>query len=68
MKILTREISGSKHTVAGKITAVDFQYILPDGTSVSTPTADQLADIQAVKITITGATDATKTGRAAYSE
>ena len=62
MKILERNFSGSDQPVAGKITDVQFSYILDSGTEVTAPTATQRATIRAVRVTITGALDATKVG------
>lgn len=62
-----KELTRNGHIVAQKITQVSFQYILADETTTTAPTSAQLSNIRAVQITVTGATDATKTGQAAYS-
>jgi prepilin-type N-terminal cleavage/methylation domain-containing protein len=68
MKLLQRTATGlSAETVAMKVTGLQFSYLIADGTETSSPTASQRDDIRAVRITLSGATDATKTGRAYYS-
>lgn len=66
MQLLQRTATGlSAETVAIKVTALAFSYLLEDGTETNAPT--DLGQIRAVRITLTGATDATKTGSAQYS-
>lgn len=68
MKLLQRTATGlAAETVAMKITDLQFSYLIVDGTETSSPTATQLEDVRAVRITLSGATDATKTGQDSYS-
>ena len=58
--------------IAGNVTHLDLSYIMDNGTEISNPTPTTLppanyGDIVAVRIVLTGATDATKTGRANFS-
>jgi len=66
MQLLQRTATGlSAETVAIKVTALAFSYLLEDGTETNAPT--DLGEVRAVRITLTGATDATKTGSSQYS-
>lgn len=67
IKQLVRESTTSwgKQILATKITSLNFQYIMEDGTKTSAP-AD-LDKIVAVEVTLTGKTDATRTGQANYA-
>jgi hypothetical protein len=74
MRQLNREVlnSGGPQVVAGQIRDVEISYRMKDGTvrslgSGSAPTGDERLDIAAVRLVITGATDATKTGQAGFS-
>lgn len=68
MKLLQRTATGlAAETVAMKITGLQFSYLIVDGTETSSPTASQLDDVRAVRITLSGATDATRTGQAGFS-
>lgn len=75
MRHLRREVmnSGDAQVVAGQITDIEISYIMKDGTvrslasGLSAPTGDERLDIVAVRLVITGATDATKTGQAGFS-
>jgi len=51
---LLRDNGDGDQIVAEGITTVDFRYLLTDGTRPAAPTAAQLADIQAVEVTLTG--------------
>lgn len=51
---LIRNNGSGNEIVAEGITAADFSYLLTDGTRPTAPTASQLADIQAVEVTLTG--------------
>jgi len=51
---LLRNNGNGNDIVAEGITAADFSYLLTDGTRPTAPTASQLADIQAVEVTLTG--------------
>ena len=63
MKVLQRNdgLSGN-HTVAGKLRNVAFAYLREDGS-----TTGNLDEIVAVRVLITGATDASMTGQKNYS-
>lgn len=54
--------------VASKITALEFRYLLDDGTTPlpTSVTGTDLEDVRAVEVTITGTTEATKTGADQY--
>ncbi len=52
--------------LATKIVGVQFGYLLQDGSETSTPGASDLDEIRAVRITLVGASDATRTGSANY--
>lgn len=68
MQLLKRETSGSgAEIVAMKVTALEFKYLLEGGSETDSPSATEREEIVAVRITLTGATDATRTGRAEYS-
>ncbi|PNU19195.1 hypothetical protein C2E25_13695 [Geothermobacter hydrogeniphilus] len=54
---LTRQAdSGGQQVVADNISQLQFDYILNDGTEVATPSASQLADISAVRVTLVSTT------------
>jgi len=67
MKILQRNdaIHGN-HTIASKLQNVEFRYLLESGDEVGDASGD-LDEIVAVRVLITGATDATMTGSENYS-
>jgi len=52
--------------VARMITEAHFRYLLDDGGEVETVAGSDLERIRAIRITLTGATDATRTGSANY--
>lgn len=49
---LGRDIGGGYQPIAENIQAIEFNYILDDGTSTNTPNSSQLNDIRAVQISI----------------
>ena len=67
MKVLQRtdSLNGTK-TVVSKLHNVEFSYILGNGDEVSDASSD-LDEIVAVRMLITGSTDATMTGQENYS-
>ncbi len=75
MRQLKREVvnSGGAQVVAGQIRDIEISFVMKDGTvrslasGLSAPTGDERFDIAAVRLVITGATDATKTGQAGFS-
>lgn len=68
MRVLKRtDSSGGTAEIAAKITGLQFSYLLDDGTEQSAVTSARLGEIAAVRVTISGATDATRTGNANYS-
>lgn len=52
--------------VATKIVGVQFSYLLAGGGEAPAPGTRELKDIRALRVTLTGATDATQTGTAGY--
>jgi type IV pilus assembly protein PilW len=59
-RILVRYPSdGDRDRVATNITDLRFQYLLDDSTETSTVPATKLSDIRAIRVTLTGTTDAT---------
>ena len=72
MHLLVRDFNldtSTATTIASKVTALEFGYILnASGSEVPYVTdPDDISKIVAVRIRVTGATDATKTGRENYS-
>jgi prepilin-type N-terminal cleavage/methylation domain-containing protein len=68
MHLLQRNATGTGSlAVADNITTLQFTYLLDEGTETDAPAAGELDDIRAVRVTIMGATDATKTGQEQYS-
>ncbi len=63
MRLLVRN-TGSDQVLAAGITDASFTYLLDDGSEVTAPTAAQLSQIRAIRVTLTAATDATRTGSA----
>ncbi|WP_172399723.1 PilW family protein [Geothermobacter hydrogeniphilus] len=54
---LTRQAdNGGQQVVADNISQLQFDYILSDGTEVAAPSASQLADISAVRVTLVSTT------------
>lgn len=63
-RLVRRTTNDGDQVLAAKITDLRFSYILSDGTTLNAVSdATKLSDIQAVRITLTGSTDATQTGR-----
>ncbi|MDY0270493.1 PilW family protein [Trichloromonas sp.] len=62
---LVRNNGNTTMTVASNINTIDLSYILEDGTESSAPAA--LEAIRAIRLTVTGQTDNTKTGLANFS-
>lgn len=73
LRILQRQSTTEGNVnIADNVTGLNLSYIMDNGTEITSPTATTLpstnyGDIVAVRITLTGATDATKTGRANFS-
>ena len=66
--LVRRTTNDGDQTMAAKITDLRFSYILGNGTTLNAVSdATQLSDIQAVRITLSGSTDASQTGRENYS-
>jgi prepilin-type N-terminal cleavage/methylation domain-containing protein len=59
-KCITRDVNGTPDIIASNMSGLDFGYILDDGTETSTPASADLANIRAVRVTITGETSSTK--------
>jgi prepilin-type N-terminal cleavage/methylation domain-containing protein len=53
--------------VAGKIVEVQFQYLLEDGSETASVAGSDLERVRAIRITLVGATDATRTGNAGFN-
>lgn len=68
MHILQRSATGTENkSIASKISALEFSYLLDNNTETSSPSASQRESIRAVRITLTGETDTTQTGAADIS-
>lgn len=64
---LVRTATTGTTVITGKITQLEFDYVLDDGTTVTAVPAADLGKIVAVRVVLTAATDATKTGQANYA-
>jgi hypothetical protein len=57
---------GTNRTLASKLTGLNFDYLMDDGSEKDTVTGSELADIRAVRVNLTGATSASQTGSDEY--
>ncbi len=60
MRLVRYPSDGTRDRVATNITSLTFNYLLDDGTEVDTVPSTQLSDIRAIRVTLTGKTDATR--------
>lgn len=60
MRLVRYPSDGTRDRVATNITGLTFNYLLDDGTEVDTVPNTQLSDIRAIRVTLTGKTDATR--------
>lgn len=57
---------GANRTLASKLTGLNFDYLMDDGSETDTVTGSDLADIRAVRVNVIGATSASQTGSDEY--
>jgi len=58
--------AGSAEILASKLTGLNFDYLMDDGSEKDTVTGSELSDIRAVRVNLTGATSASQTGSDQY--